>query len=181
MSRVFIGSTSKDLADYRQAAIDVCLGLNMQPIAMEHFGAMDADAIQGSKAKLDEADVYVGIFGFRYGYIADGQTSSVTEIEFDYADERKISRLCFLADAKHPFPPEVMDVDHHAEMQALRDKVNAALIRAEFTDVNDLFYHLHRLYIEEASMETQKVFQQRRDAISELGCVYRVSGMTNFT
>lgn len=41
--------------------------------------------------------------------------------------------------------------------------------------------HLHRLYIEEASFESYKVYQQRRDSVSEWGCVYRISGMTNFT
>jgi len=41
--------------------------------------------------------------------------------------------------------------------------------------------HLTRLYIEEASFETEQVYQQRRDSVSELGCVYRIAGMTNFT
>ncbi len=41
--------------------------------------------------------------------------------------------------------------------------------------------HLTRLYIEEASFETEKIYKQRRDSVSELGCVYRIAGMTNFT
>ena len=41
--------------------------------------------------------------------------------------------------------------------------------------------HLHRLYIEEASLETEEVFGKRQDSISEDGCVYRVAGMTDFT
>ena len=41
--------------------------------------------------------------------------------------------------------------------------------------------HLTRLYIEEASLETDQVFASRRDAVSENGCVFRVAGMTNFT
>lgn len=41
--------------------------------------------------------------------------------------------------------------------------------------------HLHRLYIEEASMETEEIFDKRRDSISEDGCVYRIAGMTDFT
>jgi hypothetical protein len=41
--------------------------------------------------------------------------------------------------------------------------------------------HLTRLYIEEASFETEHVYQQRRDSISENGCVFRIAGMTNFT
>ncbi len=41
--------------------------------------------------------------------------------------------------------------------------------------------HLHRLYIEEASFETEDIFRQRRDSVSEMGCIYRIAGMTNFT
>lgn len=41
--------------------------------------------------------------------------------------------------------------------------------------------HLKRLYIEEASLETDEVFSKRNEAISEDGCVIRAAGMTNFT
>ena len=41
--------------------------------------------------------------------------------------------------------------------------------------------HVKRAYIEEASLETEKVYEKRKDALSELGAVFRVSGMTNFT
>jgi len=41
--------------------------------------------------------------------------------------------------------------------------------------------HLKRLYIEEASFETQEVFDKRIDARSEVGCVTRSAGMCNFT
>lgn len=41
--------------------------------------------------------------------------------------------------------------------------------------------HFTRLYIEEASFETEEVYKKRLDAISENGCIYRVAGMTNFT
>ncbi len=41
--------------------------------------------------------------------------------------------------------------------------------------------HFTRLYIEEASFETEQVYNMRRDSVSENGCVFRISGMTNFT
>lgn len=41
--------------------------------------------------------------------------------------------------------------------------------------------HLKRLYIEEASLETDEVFSKRNEAVSEVGCVVRSAGMTNFT
>lgn len=41
--------------------------------------------------------------------------------------------------------------------------------------------HVFRVYIEEASLETKEVHDKRKDALSELGAIFRVSGMTNFT
>jgi len=41
--------------------------------------------------------------------------------------------------------------------------------------------HFKRLYIEEASFETDEVYEKRLDSCSELGCIYRISGMTDFT
>lgn len=41
--------------------------------------------------------------------------------------------------------------------------------------------HVKRVYIEEASLETEDVYKKRKDALSEFGAVFRISGMTNFT
>ncbi|MBI5960079.1 MAG: tetratricopeptide repeat protein [Chloroflexi bacterium] len=137
MKKVFIGSTSRDLVEYRQAAIDACIELDFFPIAMEHFEAMGVGATEGSKRKLSEADVYVGIFAHRYGYIESGYDRSVTEIEFDYAGERGLERLCFLVDPAHPWPHDTTDLEHHDKLAAFKKRIDT-LIRAQFTTVDSL-------------------------------------------
>ena len=136
MANVFISSTGKDLTDYRQAAIEVCNQLSLVPIAMEFFEAMGKGATEGSKSKLDEADVYVGIFAHRYGYIEDGFDKSVTEIEFDYAGEKKLKRLCFLLDPNHPWPQHAVDHENYKRLEKFKARINK-LIRAEFTTVDN--------------------------------------------
>lgn len=42
-------------------------------------------------------------------------------------------------------------------------------------------HHLTRLYGDEMSFESEQVYGQRRDAVSEWGCIYRFAGMTLFT
>src|SRR4051812_38746443 len=69
IKRVFISSTGLDLKEYREAARDICLGLQLYPDMMEYFEAMGLGATAGSKQKLEQADLYVGIFAHRYGYI----------------------------------------------------------------------------------------------------------------
>lgn len=109
VQKVFISSTSEDLTEYRQVAIDTCLKLELFPIAMEHFEAMDADALAGSKNKLDQADLYIGIFAHRYGYVPPDYGQSITEMEYDYAREKKIPRLLFVIDPKASWPGNLVE------------------------------------------------------------------------
>jgi len=41
--------------------------------------------------------------------------------------------------------------------------------------------HVDVVYIEEASLETEEVYNKRKDALSEFGAIFRISGMTDFT
>src|SRR5258708_1252027 len=134
---VFISSTSRDLADYRQAAINVCNELKFVPIAMEFFSAMGVGATEGSKQKLRESDLYIGILAHRYGYVEEGYDRAVTEIEFDYAGELSLDRLCFLVESSYPWPPDAIDYKQLDALNHFRIKINSSLIRAEFTTVDD--------------------------------------------
>ena len=62
---------------------------------------------------------------------------SITEIEFDRAGERALERLCFLVDAKYPWPPDAIDYANHARLQAFRARIDQTLVRGLFTDKND--------------------------------------------
>ena len=87
MLKVFISSTSVDLKDYRSAVRDAIMVLNMHPVMMEHFPAMDADAVEACKQKVLDCDVFVGIYAHRYGYVPLTETKSITELEYDWAAE----------------------------------------------------------------------------------------------
>jgi hypothetical protein len=134
---VFISSTSQDLREYREAATEICNRLGFAPLAMEFFEAMSAGATEGSKRKLEEAELYIGIFAHRYGYIEEGYDKSVTEIEFDYATELKLPRLCFLVDPSYPWPPEFIDHENRQRLNDLKARIEKNLIRSLFTTVED--------------------------------------------
>jgi hypothetical protein len=137
MAKVFISSTSIDLRDYRDAAIEECNRLGLVPIAMEFFEAMAFGATAGSKQKLDGADLYVGIFAHRYGYIEAGQDKGITEIEFDHATERGLDRLCFLVDPDWPWPDSLIDRQNDARLAAFKAGIEKNVIRALFRSPED--------------------------------------------
>ena len=96
-----ISSTSVNLPEHRQEAINACWRQGIFPLAMEHLPARDADAIRVSLEMVDEADIYIGIYAWRYGHVPEGHDISITEMEFNRAVERGIPILVFTMHDDH--------------------------------------------------------------------------------
>ncbi|MBN1967323.1 MAG: DUF4062 domain-containing protein [Anaerolineae bacterium] len=144
---VFISSTSKDLTDYRKMAIHVCQRLGMPPIPMEDFGPDTANAIEVCKKKVDDAEIYLGIFAHRYGWIPDGHDISITEMEYNWAMERGIPALIFMVDEDAPWPPK--DIERGAgyeKLKRFKEKLMGKHVVRFFKDLDgfrdDLFVYL---------------------------------------
>lgn len=119
---VMLSSTSRDLPDHREQATNGILRLKhlgMYPVIMETLGASLDDAISASLKMVDEAEIYVGIFAHRYGYIPDDVRNpnkiSITEMEYRRAMERKMPVLIFLMSDDHPLPATVKDLSTFME------------------------------------------------------------------
>ncbi|GAB6141578.1 hypothetical protein JCM14076_23070 [Methylosoma difficile] len=135
-----ISSTALDLPEHRQQAIDACLRQGVFPKAMEHLPARDADAIRVSLEMVDAADIYIGIYAWRYGHVPDGYDISVTEMEFDHAVNRGIPILVFLIHKDHALTIDMVQVSDEAKekLAALKDKASKGRGRAEFKSPEDL-------------------------------------------
>jgi tetratricopeptide (TPR) repeat protein len=84
----------------------------MFPKMMEFLPASDAEALSVSLKMVDEANIYIGIFAHRYGYIPaqnNGEQISISEIEYNRAVQRKIPRLIFIIDKNHPLAEFTID------------------------------------------------------------------------
>src|ERR671920_2356810 len=84
-----ISSTALDLPEHRALVHKACLEAGVFPIGMEQLPARDATGIAASLEMVEQADIYIGVYAFRYGWVPDGQDISITEMEFDRAVERK--------------------------------------------------------------------------------------------
>lgn len=101
---VMVSSTVLDLPDHRPEIRDACLQEGMQPLMMEHLPASDSEAISVSLKMVNEADIYLGIFAHRYGYVPkknNRKRISITEMEYNRAVERGMPRLIFMMDKAH--------------------------------------------------------------------------------
>jgi len=139
-TRVMISSTARDLPQHRDKVKDACMDLEVfYPDMMEHLTAADANALEISLAIADRADVYIGIIGFRYGYVPDGKVISVTEAEYNRAEEKKIPRLIFLMSDKHPvLPADVEKGDGAQKLEKFKERLQKDRVVAFFDSADDL-------------------------------------------
>ena len=137
---VMISSTKQDLIKHREQARLGCsrMGFTL-PKMMEHLTAVNADAIGESMRMVEEADIYLGIFGYRYGSIPDGYDISITEMEYNRAVALNKPRLIFIMDDKHPVRRNMVETGPGAKkLEALKDRISKERVVAFFENAYDL-------------------------------------------
>ncbi len=112
---------------------------------MEQLPARDATGIAASLEMVDQADIYIGIYASRYGWVPDGQQVSITEMEFDRAVKRKAEGklreiLIFTAHEEHDFKERDIEADKGAREKLREFKARAARgrVRKEFKSAEEL-------------------------------------------
>jgi predicted ATPase len=85
--RVFVSSTMNELADARAAAKRAIERLHLTPVLFE-LGARPYPPRDLYLAYLRQSDVFIGIYGERYGWIAPGQQVSGLEDEYLAASDK---------------------------------------------------------------------------------------------
>src|SRR6266568_3878962 len=141
VKKVMISSTAIDLPDHRDLVKDACERQGMFPVMMEHLPASSADAIQGSMKMVNEVDAYLGAFAYRYGFIPEGHSISITEMEYNRAVERDIPRLIFIMDKAHPIHIDDVETGEGAtKLKAFKDLLTSRNIVNFFVSPEDLRY-----------------------------------------
>jgi hypothetical protein len=81
-------------------------------ISMEDYVATDAFPLAKCLSDVAGSDIYVGLVGWRYGYIPDRdnpEKQSITALEYAQAGTSDLPRLMFLTDTEAPWPDEFKD------------------------------------------------------------------------
>jgi hypothetical protein len=126
LRRVFVSHTS-ELHEFPQprsfvaAAESAVARAELGVVAMTYFTARDQMPADYCVESVRDADIYVGIIGFRYGSpVRDRPEVSYTELEFEIATELGTPRLLFLLDERGEVPLPVRHIldREHGERQA---------------------------------------------------------------
>ena len=122
-----ISSTSLDLPDHRKQVVEACQRRGVFPLAMEHLPGRDDNAITVDAESVDKADIYIGIYAWRYGEVPEGSDISYTEMEFNRAKERGIPILVFTIHKEHALTIEMVETDAIAQkkLAAFKERASA--------------------------------------------------------
>jgi tetratricopeptide (TPR) repeat protein len=160
-----ISSTARDLPEHRKEVLDACLRQGMFPTMMEYLPALDKEAIEASLDLVDKADVYVGVFAHRYGYIPkenNPKQISVTETEYERAVERGIPRFIFLMHESHDLKAADVEKGIGGEkLDALRGRLNTERVVNFFKNPDDLRAHVINTL---ASYEKEKIAKETKSS-----------------
>ncbi|QXB01514.1 DUF4062 domain-containing protein [Aeromonas sp. FDAARGOS 1416] len=112
---VFVSSTFIDLEHHRAMVRDAVARLQHGAKAMEYFGALPGSPKEECLRLVRESDIYVGIFGMRYGSIDPETGKSLTHLEYEEATALKLPCLIYLMDEEnHPVYPLHVEVGESA-------------------------------------------------------------------
>jgi hypothetical protein len=86
---VFISSTYEDLKEERQALVSAILKAGHIPQGMELFSSGNLEQWDLIKEWIDDSDVFCLLLAFRHGSICPHMAKPYTQLEYEYALERK--------------------------------------------------------------------------------------------
>ena len=105
--RVFVSSTLEELAAERSAARAAIEKLRLQPVMFE-LGARPHPAQKLYRAYLEASDIFIGIYGERYGWVGPGMDISGLEDEYLSAGDRP--KLIYLKRPAEAQDPQLADM-----------------------------------------------------------------------
>lgn len=127
---VFLSSTAKDLAAYRDAVFD---SLARSPfykcVRHENVGPQSADAVTACERMVRGSAIFVGLIGLRRGWEPPGDNlaRSITEMEYDWATAAGTPRYLWLV----PDGAEVAGNEREAEPLQQRQRAFRHRLRSE--------------------------------------------------
>ena len=130
--KIFISSVQTEFASERKRLCDyirqdALLGHFFVPFIFEELPAINTSAQAAYLTEAGQCDVYIGLFGERYGY-EDEEGVSPTEREYDVATLQHKHRLIYLKNAPSRHPKE----------ERFIHKVEQDVVRKTFDSYDDL-------------------------------------------
>jgi hypothetical protein len=144
---VFISSTFLDLQEERKEIWNALKKFNVIVKGMEEFGARPEDSLTTCLNEVEQADIYIGIVGVRFGSIDKTTNKSYTQLEYEKALESKKPVLIYLIDTDNAkVIPSHIDIANQEKLNIFKDKLKENHTIDFFKGSNDLVDKLNRQF-----------------------------------
>jgi O-acetyl-ADP-ribose deacetylase (regulator of RNase III) len=137
---VFLSSTWTDLRPHREKLKELISRLGFRFIGMEEFNPSAEAPGVFIRRKVNDAGIYLGVFGMRYGTIDSGSGLSMTELEYRQAVASRKELHMFVMDDAAPITVEMVEKNPEAYLKlvAFKQHVLNSHVCALFTNLDDL-------------------------------------------
>lgn len=144
---VYVSSTNKDLAEYRESVSKVIDDLGYEEISKRYADTNESYKLERRLEDVRSSDVYICLLAWRYGHVPvrleNAVGKSITELEYIEARKDNIPRIVFLLRDDVPWPPiyfdsHVLENDNGAKILAFRDKIIKSEMVEHFSSKDEL-------------------------------------------
>lgn len=143
---VFISSTYDDLKEERRKIWEALEKYDVIVKGMEAFGARKEDPLTTCMTEVDQSDIYIGIFGLRYGSEEPKLKKSYTQLEYERAVEVDVKEiLIYLSDeTNYATTQNLIQFDKIEKLNNFKAILNQKHTIDTFSNSNDLIDKLNR-------------------------------------
>ncbi len=124
--KAFVSSTFKDLQEHRAHVIRGLRRAGFFVDPMEDWPADSDEPKQFSQDRLNGCHLCVLLVAFRRGFVPDGESRSITQLEYNAAVEQGVDILPFLLDVSAPWHREFDELEKDPELRRWREQLGRA-------------------------------------------------------
>jgi hypothetical protein len=121
--KAFVSSTFEDLKDHRAQVIRSLRRAGFFVDPMEEWSADSEEPKRFSQDRLSGCDLCLLLVAFRRGYIPEGETRSITQLEYDAAVKQGVDIVPFMLIEDAPWPRKFDELDKDPEVRTWREQL----------------------------------------------------------
>ncbi len=118
--KAFVSSTYQDLEAHRARVIEALRQAGIQVDPMEEWTAARDEPKRFSQDRLDGCDLCVLLVALRRGHVPEGESLSITQLEYEAARKSGVDVLAFLLDEEAPWPRRFDELGTDAKLRTWR-------------------------------------------------------------
>ena len=121
--RAFVSSTYEDLKKHRAHVIASLRRSGFDVDPMEEWTADGDEPKQFSQDRITGCDVCVLLVAYRRGFVPQGETKSITQLEYEESVAQGLEILPFLLEEDTPWKPSFNEMEKDKELGRWRDQL----------------------------------------------------------